>query len=176
MTYHYQQESEVVQAALNIMAARCSTRKLLDSPADTVTHLRLKYGAEKQEVFVMLTLDAKYRLLGEHEITRGTLDRCQPFPRELLSTALKDGADYVVFCHNHPGGVASPSRNDCAMTAQMLPLFGACNIGILDHIIVSQEEHFSMAIGGVMDKLNDFGQVIAEMSSAMGQRIAANGV
>jgi DNA repair protein RadC len=176
VTYQYMHESDVVEAALQIMAARCSARQVLNSPADTISHLRLKYGPEQREVFVMLTLDSHYRLLAEHEVCRGTLDMVQPFPRELLALALKDGADFVVFCHNHPSGTAQPSRNDCAMTAQMLPLFGACNIGILDHIIVSQEEHFSMALAGVMDKLNAYGQTIAEMSQVIGKKISLSGV
>jgi DNA repair protein RadC len=174
--FTYKHESDVIKAALGIMAAKCSARKRLASPAGAMEYFRLKYGAEPREVFVMLTLDASHRIIGEHEIARGTLDMVQAYPRELLSTALSDGADYVIFCHNHPAGNPEPSKNDCAMTAQMLPLFGACNVGIIDHIIVSREGHFSMAIAGVMDKLNAYARTISDVTQSVGTAIATNGV
>lgn len=176
MSFTYSHESEVVQAALNIMEARCSARKTLNSPADAMAYLRLKLAGQDRESFIMLTLDAQHRLIAEHEVTRGTHGMCQPFPRELLGTALRDGADFVIFCHNHPGGTALPSNNDCAMTAQMLPLFGACDIGVLDHVIVADEGHYSMAIAGVMGKLNDHAEQVGTIVRLMGERITALGI
>jgi DNA repair protein RadC len=174
--FTYTHESEVITAALEIMAARCQSRKRLETPADALAYLRLKIGDSDRERFMMLTLDAQNRIIKEHEVALGTHNMVQPFPRELLGLALKDGADFVIFAHNHPSADATPSNQDCAMTAQMIPLFGACDISILDHIIVASENHYSMAVAGVLGKLHGFAEKAAMITKAMGERIVALGV
>lgn len=175
--FTYKHESEVVRAALGIMAARCGERQKFQDPKDVMVYMRLKLGESDREQFFMFTLDAQHRMIGEHLITQGTHDVVMPFPRELLGAALKDGADYVVFVHNHPSAkTAQPSKNDCAMTMQVMQLFGACDIAVLDHIIVTAEDQYSMAIAGVMGKLHEHATAVAENLKARADLIIAIGV
>jgi hypothetical protein len=66
----------------------------------------------EHEVFVVLFLDAQNRLIACEEMFRGTLTQTSVYPREVVKMALKHNAAAVIFAHNHPSGVAEPSRAD----------------------------------------------------------------
>jgi len=46
------------------------------------------------------------------ELFRGTLARTSVYPREVVKTALAPNAAAMIFAHNHPSGIAEPSRAD----------------------------------------------------------------
>ena len=64
--------------------------------------------------------------------------------RPYFSAALKGGTDRVVLCHNHPNGVALPSREDIQATENIVRALGLVHVLLRDHIILTETEYFSM--------------------------------
>ena len=79
-------------------------------------YLRLCSPREPYEVFVGLFLDSQHRLIAAEELFRGTLAQTSVYPREVVKAALARNAAAVIFAHNHPSGVAEPSRADELLT------------------------------------------------------------
>ncbi len=84
-------------------------RDVLASPAAVRDYLRIKLGALKREVFMVLLLDAQKRVIASEELFAGTLTQTSVYPREVVKRALHHNAASAIFAHNHPSGVAEPS-------------------------------------------------------------------
>jgi DNA repair protein RadC len=89
------------------------------SPAAVRDYLRLHLAGLQHEVFFALWLDAQNRLIAAEELFRGTLTQTSVYPREVVKQALRHNAAAVVLAHNHPSGVAEPSRADELLTSEL---------------------------------------------------------
>jgi len=98
---------------------------LLDSPPKVRDYLQLRIGRLPQEVFAALFLDAQNRLIDDEELFRGTLTQTSVYPREVAKRALARNAAAVIFAHNHPSGLAEPSRADELLTSTLRDAPGA---------------------------------------------------
>ncbi len=114
-----------------------SRRDVLSSPQQVRDYLRLRLGSLAHEVFVVLLLDAQNRLIEAVEAFRGTLTQTSVYPREIVKTALAYNAAAVIFAHNHPSGVAEPSRADDLLTRQLKQALELVDVRVLDHFIVA---------------------------------------
>ena len=112
-------------------------RPMFDSPTTVRDYLRLNIGTRPHEVFLALFLDAQHRLLATEELFRGTLAQTSVYPREVVKRALEINAAAVVFAHNHPSGVAEPSRADELLTSALKAALDLVDIRTLDHFIVA---------------------------------------
>jgi len=123
---------------------------VLNSP-DTVRHyLRLRLGHLPHEVFLALFLDAQNRLIAPEELFRGTLTQTSVYPREVVKRALALNAAAVVFAHNHPSGVAEPSRADEMLTRALKDALQLVDVRVLDHLIVAHGDIVSFVERGLL--------------------------
>jgi DNA repair protein RadC len=90
----------------------------LTSPHAVRDYLRLRLADREWEVFLVLFLDAQHRLIAAEEMFRGTLSQISVYPREVVKAALGT-QPAVIFAHNHPSGVAEPSRADELLTQSL---------------------------------------------------------
>ena len=123
-------------------------RSLFDSPDAVRDYLKLTIGAKPHEVFVALFLDAQHRLLSAEELFRGTLAQTSVYPREVVKRALEINAAAVVFAHNHPSGIAEPSRADELLTNSLKNALELVDIRTLDHFIVAGHRIYSFSEHG----------------------------
>lgn len=123
---------------------------LLNSPAKVREYLRHRLGNLPHEVFLGLFLDAQNRLLAADELFHGTLTQTSVYPREVLKHALRHNAAAVIFAHNHPSGVAEPSRADELLTGTLKQALQLVDIRVLDHLVVTQCETVSFAERGLL--------------------------
>ena len=98
----------------------------------------------------MLFLDGQHRLLRLEEMFHGTLTQTSVYPREVLRRALSLNAGAVVLAHNHPSGLAEPSRADEYLTQTLKTALQMIDVRVLDHIIVGQGQVVSLAERGLM--------------------------
>ena len=117
----------------------------LGSPSETQRALQSKIGGLPHEVFMVLFLDARHRILAEEMLARGTINGASVHPREVVKRALAHNAAEVVCAHNHPSGDATPSRSDRAITAKLRDALGLVEIRLVDHIVVGDGESRSLA-------------------------------
>ena len=146
----YVQLQAVVEMARRALAEQIQDRDAMSSPQAVRDYLRLSLGARPHEVFVAMFLDAQNRLLGCEELFRGTLTQTSVYPREVVKTALRYNAAGVIFAHNHPSGVAEPSRADELLTQTLKQALSLVEIKTLDHFIVAGSKTISFAERGLL--------------------------
>ena len=105
---------------------------------------------EAQEVFGILILNAKNKIVAVHEVSRGILNRSLVHPREVFKPAVLHNAAAIICFHNHPSGDPEPSRDDIEITKRLVEAGKIMAIGILDHIIVGDGRYVSLKEMGVM--------------------------
>lgn len=141
---------EVISAAGIALARRVRRGTAFTSPPLTRDYLRVKLGALEHEVFAVLFLDNRHRLIEYVELFRGTIDGASVHPREVVKEALTRNAAAVIFAHNHPSGVAEPSHADELITRRLKDALALIEIRVLDHLIVAAEEITSFAERGLL--------------------------
>lgn len=125
-------------------------RDALESPAAVRDYLRLKIGRRDYEVFMVLFLDTKHRVIAPEEMFRGSLSQATVHPREVVKRALTLNAAAVICAHNHPSGVAEPSSADQFITQTLRNALGLIDVTILDHLVVAGNEIISFAERGLL--------------------------
>jgi len=105
---------------------------------------------EAQEVFGILILNTKSKIVAMHEISRGSLNASIIHPREVFKPAILHNAASIICFHNHPSGDPKPSNEDIEVTYRLIEAGEIIGIKILDHIIVGDEEYVSLKEMGVI--------------------------
>ncbi len=146
----YVQLKAVIELVRRAIVEDIGERDNLSSPRAVRDFLQLTLGGRAHEVFVALFLDAQNRLLAAEELFRGTLTQTSVYPREIVKTALHHNAAGVIFAHNHPSGVAEPSRADELLTQTLKQALSLVEIKTLDHFIVAGTRTVSFAERGLL--------------------------
>jgi len=146
--------------AAQIKAAIAIGRKLAGTPAPQRQHLQTSQEVfdylherlrnQPREIFIMLLLTVKNKLLKEQKLFEGTLNQTQVTPREVLKEAINGKAASVIFVHNHPSGEPLPSADDREMTKQLVAACKTAGIAVLDHVIIGDGRFFSFADEGLI--------------------------
>lgn len=108
-------------------------------------HFRNKLGNIKKEVFIVLLVDTKHRVIREEQISIGSLNETLVHPREVFIRAIAESAYAVIFVHNHPSGVPNPSIDDHKLTKRLVETGKVIGIKVLDHLIVGNDSYYSFA-------------------------------
>jgi DNA repair protein RadC len=142
--------ASVVELARRSLAEEAASRDALCSPQAVRDYLRLSIGGRPYEVFVGLFLDSQNRVLASEELFRGTLAQTSVYPREVVKAALARNAAAMIFAHNHPSGVAEPSRADELLTQALKQALALVDIRTLDHFVVAGGRLTSFAERGLL--------------------------
>ena len=118
-------------------------KDVISDPSSIVEWLRSAYGYLEQEIFVVIFLDVKNRVLGYEELFRGSIDNVHVEAREIFKKAFKFNARKIIVSHNHPSGVCEPSRSDEKVTTELETAGSIMNIPLVDHVIVSNCGYYS---------------------------------
>ena len=147
----YAQLQAVLELARRALREEIAAGDALSSPRAVRDWLRLTLAALPHEVFMVLLLDAQNRLIAAEELFRGTLTQTSVHPREVVKLALAHNAAGAILAHNHPSGVAEPSRADEALTQALKQALALVEIKLLDHFIVAgSAEPLSFAEKGLI--------------------------
>jgi len=117
----------------------------LSEPEDARNFILTKYYGCKNEVFYLICLDATGNLINCCNLAEGNADSVVIDKRAVLETAFRNSADTVILAHNHPGGIAAPSKEDLLMTGEFTSIFKKVGIRLADHIIVGGNDAVSLA-------------------------------
>ena len=140
----------VVELVRRSLVEEAAAGDALTSPQAVRDYLRLTLRARPYEVFVGIFLDSQNRLLATEEMFRGTLAQTSVYPREVVKAALARNAAAVIFAHNHPSGVAEPSRADELLTQALKQALALVDIRTLDHFVVAGSHLVSFAERGLL--------------------------
>jgi DNA repair protein RadC len=138
-------ELKLVQAAATRLARTgLIQRPLLSSHPDVVAYLTMAQAYEHKELFRILFLDKKNRLIADEVQGEGTVDHTPVYVREVVKRALELSATAIILVHNHPSGDPTPSRADIDMTKIVIDAGKPLGVTMHDHIIVGRTGHVSM--------------------------------
>lgn len=144
------ERQSVVTLAMKLLSIKHRAGKTLSSPAETRDFLRLRLAEYRNEVFGCLFLDNRHRIIAVRELFQGTIDGASVHPRVVVQHAMEVNAAAMVFFHNHPSGVAEPSRADEMLTRRLKEALALVDVRVLDHFVVSADESVSFAERGLL--------------------------
>ena len=143
-------EADILQMAQQLAMSRLSKGRVLTEPRHVFSHLQTLLQYHEYEVFAVLLLDSKHRVIGFRELFRGTLDGASVYPREVVKIALEHNAAAVILVHNHPSGDPEPSQADRTLTTTLKNALDMIGTRILDHVVVGCESCVSLAERGYL--------------------------
>lgn len=117
---------------------------------DIYRHYHAHLRGLKHEMFKVILLDGKNRILRDTIISEGSLTVSIVHPREAFNPAVRDSAGAVIFIHNHPSGDPTPSREDHALTKRLVACGDLLGIKVLDHLVVGDGNYYSFADRGCL--------------------------
>lgn len=142
----FSSEDRMVAEALELLDQRYFTRgESLFCPAAVSDYLKLQLAGHHQEVFAMVCLDSRHRILSFDKLFFGSIDSASVYPREVMIHALACNAAAVIFAHNHPSGCAEPSQSDRDLTARLKDALAMVDIRVLDHFVIGEGKPVSLA-------------------------------
>lgn len=148
--YRPAEADEVLNAAQTLLWQQMRGREILSSPQVVRDFLRVRLSGLEHEVFAVLMLDAQHALIEYVELFRGTVSQTSVYPREVVKECLARNAAAVVLVHNHPSGVAEPSRADEHLTQTLKRALDLVDVRVLDHLIVAGTDVLSFAERGLI--------------------------
>ena len=148
--YRLATSDEVLKAARQVIGRRVRRGTSMTSPQLVRDFLRTKLAELPHEVFVALLLDSQNRLIQYVELFRGTLAQTSVYPREVVKAALAHNAAAMILAHNHPSGVAEPSRADELLTQSLKQALALVDVRVLDHFVVAGADTVSFAERGLL--------------------------
>ena len=122
----------------------------MQSPSVVRQYLSTVLATRPYEVFCVVFVDSRHRVIAMLELFRGTIDGASVHPREVVREALAHNAAAVLFAHNHPSGVSEPSNADELITHRLREALALVDVRVLDHLIVSAGGAVSLAERGVI--------------------------
>ena len=143
-------EADILRMAQQLAMSRLSKGRALTEPKQVFSHLQTLLKYHEHEVFALLLLDTKHRIIGFQELFRGTLDGASVYPREVVKIALEHNAAAVILVHNHPSGDPEPSQADRTLTTTLKNALNMIGTQTLDHIVVGHEGCVSLAERGYL--------------------------
>jgi DNA repair protein RadC len=143
-----------LQAVLEIgrrhLAEQFERGSPLLNPGHTAQYLRSRLRDYPYEVFAVLFLDNRHRVIAFEELFRGTIDGASVHPREVVRRALALNAAAVILSHNHPSGVAEPSEADQRITTRLREALSLVDVRVLDHLVIGDGGCCSLAERGLL--------------------------
>lgn len=139
------------------MMKKCQLSKVNDirvfrSSHDLGRFLVPRFMDERDELALLLCLDSRKSLICCRVLNRGVVNAVDITVRRLVELALKNKAASLVLAHNHPEGIALPSREDEAFTRKAGEALRLMGMELVDHIIVAGDRYFSMRDSGLCGK------------------------
>lgn len=138
-------EADILTMANQLARKRLSKGRSISSPLAVKSYLQNLLQHREHEVFAMLLLDNKHKVIGFEELFRGTLAQATVYPREVVKLALERNAAAIIMTHNHPSGDPAPSQQDIMLTRQLRDALALVDVRVLDHIVVGAKGCESLA-------------------------------
>lgn len=146
-------EIATIDAAREILRRHARSTAALQSWSMLTDYLALNAVRERVEVFRVLLLDRKNKLIRDRVMNRGSIDHVPVYVSEVLRSALVLDASAIILCHNHPSGDPHPSQTDIDLTRKIVEGCNVMEIVVHDHLIVGfgrEKNAFSMRAAGLL--------------------------
>jgi DNA repair protein RadC len=137
----------ILIAARRVLAYRVRRSASLQKTGE---YLVARLGHLDYEVFGLILLDKRHRVIECIDLFRGTIDGASVHPREVVKLALQKSAAACIVYHNHPSGVQEPSQADALITARVKEALALIDVRLVDHLILAGSNVLSFAQEGLL--------------------------
>lgn len=142
---------KIVQvAAKRLLSEPVRTQPILSSWQALLDYLHADMAHLTTERVRILYLDTKNRLIRDELMSEGSVDQAAIYTREVVRRAIDLGAVAIIIVHNHPSGDSKPSRQDIALTRDIIEAGKRLDITVHDHVIIAKDGHSSLRQIGVI--------------------------
>jgi DNA repair protein RadC len=147
---HLASNEQILMAGRQILAHRVRRGASLQSPQKVGEYLTLRLGSLDHEIFGLILLDKRHRIIECVDLFRGTIDGASVHPREIVKLALLKSAAACIAYHNHPSGVKEQSQADELITARVRDALALIDVRLIDHLILAGSSVLSFAQEGLL--------------------------
>ncbi len=126
------------------------SKEVLSRSSALTDYLIARMSNKDTEHFRILYLNTKNHLIAEEVCDLGTIDQVHVYPREIVKQAIFHSASSIILAHNHPSGIATPSKADIVITKKIVDSCNILDISVHDHVIVAGNEIFSFRANGLL--------------------------
>ena len=137
-------------AALRLLRAQVTARPVLGSWQALLDYLRADMAHLGIERVRVLHLNTRNMLIEDQLMSEGSIDQAAIHVREVIRRALELGSASIILVHNHPSGDPAPSRQDIAVTRDIVGAGKPLNIAVHDHVIIGAQGYASMRAMGLI--------------------------
>ncbi len=127
---------------------RSQTVPYLKNAADYARYLLPHFYGARDEMVYLLMLDAACKVINCSLIGHGSVNSANVPIRRLVQEAINANASGIVLAHNHPSGIAVPSKEDVEITIRLSESLEIMELTLLDHIIVADDDFVSLKESG----------------------------
>lgn len=138
-----------------VLKQRLIGKPVHDSSEDIFNYLYYSMRDLKNEIFKVIYLNSRSQIIDTAGLFEGNADSISVRPREIIESAISHSAAGLIFVHNHPTGDPTPSRADKQLTRDLVFVGMILQIKVLDHIIIGEDNYFSFADDGLIQKYED---------------------
>lgn len=138
----------VTQVGRSYLVDRVSKIRVLPTQDSCARYLMPFFFGKTVEMVYLLCLDAKCGIICCKKISEGDVGSTSLSVRKIVETALNANAASVVLAHNHPGGLAVPSKEDIQTTMRIATALAAVDVYLQDHVLVVDYDYVSLAQSG----------------------------
>lgn len=137
-------------AALRLLRSRVAERPVLASWQALLDYLRADMAHRGVERVRVLHLNSRNMLIRDDLVSEGSIDQAAVYIREVIRRAIDVGSAAIIIVHNHPSGDPTPSRQDIALTRELIAAARPMGISVHDHVIIGGEGHASLKAMGLI--------------------------
>lgn len=138
------------ELARRVAARSTDTELAIRTPEDIQRRFGPQLRDLRQEQFMVVSLSSANKVIRDRVITTGLLNASLTHPREVFREAILEQAAGIILLHNHPSGNPEPSREDIAVTKQIVEAGKIIGIAVHDHIIIAGDDYTSLMERGLM--------------------------
>ncbi|CDL84397.1 RadC family protein [Xenorhabdus cabanillasii] len=135
----YVQLQAVSELAKRFFSGQFIHEDVMSSPAATQSYLQDLLSWQDREVFVVLFLTNQNKVICHDEMFKGTINKVEVHPREIVRQAVKVNAASIILAHNHPSGSPEPSLADKLVTEKIIDACNLVGVKVLDHIVIGKQ-------------------------------------
>jgi DNA repair protein RadC len=137
-------------AALRLLKSDVKDRPILGSWQALSDYLHAAMAHRATESARVLHLNAKNALIRDERISEGSVDQAAIHVREVVRRAIELQSSAIILVHNHPSGDPSPSKQNIAITREIVAACRPLAISVHDHVIVGNKGQASLRAMGLM--------------------------
>ncbi len=132
-----------IELGRRIVTADAIEAEHITSPGDGAAWFMPRLRHENQEIFMVMALNTKNRIIGVKQIAQGSLTSAVVHPREVYQYAVVNHAACILVAHNHPSGDPYPSTQDRELTKALEEAGNVMGIPLLDHLVIGDARYYS---------------------------------